>query len=616
MTKSSKKNKKSTQKHTAEPTASQTLAEQVADSLTGDEQIIAEVDIDNTIVSDVLIVRDAQASDASDDSDQKQSTDTNQASEQVAGATQPKQTVQADHYNPNDNSESETVGHDDATQPTPIKQQVLDAALDAKAHAESLKQDAEHATKQTLHALNDKKAQLQETLTEAGSQAKEQLEQISTQIKSLIDDAEADLTKKSTTLKQDVLVAKEALVTDAQSALLTGAAAVHDQLTDAKDKLEQGKDTVTAKVQAWDDQLHASQKISELTDNIKTAGDDIKQGMDRLQTDTKAALESAKSTGDTYQQAHANKGIAAKVATLGAYLSGLGKTSRPKHYTAVNIHQQDFDTDAFHAQGGQMLTQLFGAKAATAQSLAAKVVPQSRLDAMAEVAYETVAQWAQKWAMTDLQKHDRFDQLANLDAQSRHAWLEEVVNQNRALATLGGIAGLAGLKGVVFDTAWLLMISLRTVYQVAAVSGEPLTGKQGIKQAYGVLSGANLQRLQEKQVLLTALALGQGMLKRAQETGIESQLHEMGSRYKQSEIYTKQFAELNRLVDLDRFNPSWLNKLLPILSVGVGVYYNQDLIDEVIGTAIATFAPTQQLAQAGERTTEKLDDKTSDLSSN
>ena len=44
---------------------------------------------------------------------------------------------------------------------------------------------------------------------------------------------------------------------------------------------------------------------------------------------------------------------------------------------------------------------------------------------------------------------------------------------------MGGVTGLAGLPGMLADTIWLLLVSLRTVYQLATVYDKPLTGKQG-----------------------------------------------------------------------------------------------------------------------------------------
>ncbi|MFC0820172.1 EcsC family protein [Moraxella marmotae] len=333
---------------------------------------------------------------------------------------------------------------------------------------------------------------------------------------------------------------------------------------------------------------------SNLTDNTADA-----DGLDN-DADHKDASDNAKqlqdkpadSLLDNPSRDYHPKGLVAKLGKLGAYLAQSihAEPNRQKSYQAVNIEQDDFAPDAFHEQTASLAKQLLGSKVEMAQTLSAKVLPQSRFDAVGNAIYDQVANLSSKWAMNDLQKDARFGQLDTMSDDERAAFAKDIANQNRALATLGGIAGLAGLKGVLLDTAWLLMISLRTVYQLAAIYGKPLHGKAGSKKAYGVLSGAKLDKLQEKQVILTALALGSTLLANAHQTGVKTQLESLAQRYQESQLYAKQFADLDKFINLDKLNPKWLHKLLPLASVAVGAYYNHELIDEVIGTALASFA--------------------------
>src|SRR5699024_12121324 len=48
--------------------------------------------------------------------------------------------------------------------------------------------------------------------------------------------------------------------------------------------------------------------------------------------------------------------------------------------------------------------------------------------------------------------------------------------------------------------------------------------------------------------------------------------------------------------NLDNINLSWVRRFLPATAVIVGMRYNSQLIDEVIGVAQATFAPEAKLA--------------------
>ena len=47
---------------------------------------------------------------------------------------------------------------------------------------------------------------------------------------------------------------------------------------------------------------------------------------------------------------------------------------------------------------------------------------------------------------------------------------------------------------------------------------------------------------------------------------------------------------------MDKINLTWIRKFLPVTAVIVGMRYNSQLIDEVIGVAQATFAPEAKLA--------------------
>ncbi len=163
---------------------------------------------------------------------------------------------------------------------------------------------------------------------------------------------------------------------------------------------------------------------------------------------------------------------------------------------------------------------------------------------------------------------------------------------------MGGLTGLAGLPGMLADTLWLLLVSLRTVYQLAAVYNKPLTGKQGVKMAYELLSNADLSKMQEKQALLAGIGIGKGLLDNAQSNGLHSELKNLGLKNKNVNFYAEQVDSIASQVgiDLDQINLSWVRRFLPGTAVVVGMRYNSQLIDEVIGVAQATFAPEAKLA--------------------
>lgn len=702
MPKSNKKNAKTNAAQQAHDEQIQALAEQVAEH--DDVEIVAEVDIDNKAVSDVVIIRDSNTSDDADQADKKdadkadekqkdtdadksaddktsnddkakngddkaagkvdqaiddikQAGDTasekvQQAAQDITQSAQDKtqELKQAVSEKADEAIEQAQALKDQAIEQVEdaqklagdkvdeIKEQAADAIDTAKQQAseqvDALKQQAETLKQEAAQKVDELKAQAEDKLHQAGEQAnsvvdaaKQKIDEAKHAAETLkqtaydkIDDLKQAASEKGEVIKSQVTQKVDALksggeslkhsteqkadqaITDAQSAALTGSAAAYDKIEAAKDTakdklgqfIEQSKQVLDEKVQQLGEKYGATDTVNEIGDQVGLATQVIKDEAQSLQLTAQESLQAAKEAGAAYEATHDEKGLGATLGKLGAYLSGMygASQSRDKRYQAVDIEKDDFEQDAFHAQSSYFAGQMFGAKAMAAQNLVGKVVPQSKFDAIGDAIYNKVAEWSSSWAINDLKKDLRYDLLQTMNGAERDAFAEDIANQNRALATLGGVAGLAGLKGVVADMAWLLMVSLRTVYQVAAIYDKPLTGKEGVKKAYGVLSGANLEKLQEKQVILTALALGSTMLANAQSTGVKAQLDSLSARYRESQPYAKQFVDLDKFIDLDKLNPKWLHKLLPISAVAVGAHYNNELIDEVIGTAMATFSDT------------------------
>lgn len=683
MTKSTQKTTKQTQ-HSHDDQVKE-LAQEVAEY--DDVEIVAEVDIDNQAVSDVLIIRDTDTkADQADHTDDASKADDETV---VDGVKQKAQEAKEDFENKAQDlqdkateklevakeatqdkvektqslvedikDKAQSLQEDAADTVEALKQAASDKVETTKAEAQSLKDDATQTFESAKQAVEGKveaikeqvldqvdslkddtdqdntdqdqeKQTLKDKAVQAASAAKRKVEDVVDDVKhttesfkntasekideikqAAVDKTEevksqlsqkADALKSSgEELKQTAQTAANDAITEAQAAVVSGSVAAADSAQStaqsAKDKLnqlfEQGKSALDEKVQELGEKFGATEKINAVSENVDLATQVIKEEAQALQTNAQESLQAAKAAGEEYDATHEDKGLTTKLGKVGAYLSGMYGISqnKNKHYQGVDLHRESFDKDAFHAQSSFFAGQIFGAKAVAAKNVAAKVVPQSKFEAIGESLYNKVAEWSNAWAIKDLKNDPRFDLINTMNTQERHAFAEDVANQNRALATLGGVAGLAGLKGVLADAAWLLMVSLRTVYQVAAIYDQPLTGKEGTKKAYGVLSGANLEKLQEKQVILTALALGSSMLANAQQTGIKAQLDSLSARYRESQPYAKQFLDLDKFVNLDNLNPNWLHKILPISAVAVGAHYNNELIDEVIGTAMATFS--------------------------
>lgn len=276
------------------------------------------------------------------------------------------------------------------------------------------------------------------------------------------------------------------------------------------------------------------------------------------------------------------------------------KTDKPTQFTAVDLNNAESQQDLFREQTLKTTEQLIGPRFATYGKFAKKVVPDKLMQSALDGAFGQVAKLADSWSQLDLPNEHRFSDVASLDEEERNALVKAIANQNRALATLGGVSGLAGLPGMFADTLWLLLVSLRTVYQLAAVYDKPLTGKQGVKMAYELLAAADLSKMQEKQALLAGISVGKGLLDNAQSQGLHNELQNLGLKNQSVNYYAEQIDNIASQVgiDLDSINLSWIRKLLPVTAVIVGMRYNSHLIEEVIGTAKATFGPEPKLAQA------------------
>ncbi|HAV47684.1 MAG TPA: hypothetical protein DCX43_06110 [Psychrobacter sp.] len=284
---------------------------------------------------------------------------------------------------------------------------------------------------------------------------------------------------------------------------------------------------------------------------------------------------------------------------MGAMIDSVNaKSGKPRQFKAVNLGDEDYQQDLFREQTLKATQQLLGTRFATYGKYAKKIVPNSLFDSTVDGAFAQIAKLASNWSQIDLPNQHRFANIANLDDEERYALATDIANQNRALATLGGLTGLAGLPGLLADTLWLLLVSLRTVYQLGAIYNKPLTGKQGVKMAYELLASADLSKMQEKQALLAGIGIGKGLLDNAQSNGLHNELKNLGLKNKNVNFYAEQVDNIVSQVgiNLDNINLSWVRRFLPATAVIVGMRYNSQLIDEVIGVAQATFAPEAKLA--------------------
>lgn len=303
---------------------------------------------------------------------------------------------------------------------------------------------------------------------------------------------------------------------------------------------------------------------------------------------------------------------------FGSLLDSLNaKSGKASQFKAVDLSEYKNSTanNLLSQQTIKTSEQLLGSRFTTYSKYAKKVVPDSLFQKASDSAFSQVAKLAANWSEVDLPGQQRFQGTQALTDQERNALARDIANQNRALATIGGVTGLAGLPGMLADTLWLLLVSLRTVYQLAIVYDKPLTGKQGIKMAYAVIGSADLSKMQEKQTILATLGVAKGLVNSADNSGLRSELTKgLGIANPNVQFYAQQVDKLAEQFnfDLDGINLGWMSKFIPLVSVATTVHYNSHLIDQVIGVAKATFGPEPIMAKQAltdQANSEKSDDK-------
>lgn len=296
----------------------------------------------------------------------------------------------------------------------------------------------------------------------------------------------------------------------------------------------------------------------------------------------------------------------AKFWQVGQYLSKRYQKTKP--YQAVDLLQADFALDAFRKQNQQLAKQLFGNKGAVAQSLADKLLSDDKKNALSTALYDKLAQAASLWAKYSLAKQPEFAQIATLELDKQHALANKMAMHNRMLVSCGALTAFWGLKGVVADTAWLLLISLKSIYEMALIYNKPLVGKDGIRLAYGILAHCDLKKLQEKQVVMTASAMANTLFGRTFSPSFESQLQsqlqdelqKLISHQPTGEsllVFEDWLAQLDLTQLKHKVGRHWLGYLLPVGAGVITVHYNNVLLEQVLGVARATFEDKTLLLQ-------------------
>lgn len=567
------------------------------------EVIAGDVDIANTNVSDVAVVKvgsdepkDATHETGDDNHDNQNPSDDNQSlSDENQSNDKDDKGSEDKHVHANDDNNTPKSAQEIAKETAQHKLAELAKQLD---DLDNLG-DKEQVKQQAQQALHTAQETISDTLNHTAQTAKEHLQELTDdadETARLVNDKLSDAKQGLQQTLSDVQDKAGQVVQETQKNAQTLAERAKETLDDAKEQAKQTLDNISEQTTKQTDELLdkaenlLGKEQQQQPDNDPTANES---------SDEHEQAHEQKTNDKSVEKSHTLKGLGGLLATAGAYL---GRGHQDKSYQSVDLDADATTKHPFYVQGstlgGSFVKSILGKKVTAVHGLANRFVSDEKLNAISESVYEKIAELAHAWAVKSLP-----DDPKTLTPTQKDELAQSLADQNRALATAGGVTGFFGLKGVVMDTAWLLLVALRTVYQLSVVYDVPLTGKEGVKMAYGVLLGANLTKMQEKQVILTALALAKKTLVYAGENGLKEELVKLSSSNTSIKDFDEllKFAHLDKLVekygiDINELNTHWLHRLVTVSAVGVAAHYNHGLIDEVIGTAMATFKANETLS--------------------
>lgn len=291
---------------------------------------------------------------------------------------------------------------------------------------------------------------------------------------------------------------------------------------------------------------------------------------------------------------------------FGAYLKAFhGKDGRVEPSCSVDLQAKMGENQAgeayFRSQTVSLSSRLLSRHFITRYTLryASKMLPDEAVNQALDRGLLALGLLAMRWSRVSWLDNSAFSQ--SLSDQERQARAVEIANESRALAVLGGANNVLGLTGLLADSLWLLLVSLRCVFQLADLYQQPLTGVQGVKVAYEVLANAQLDALQDKQNLLLTLALCRQVIKNSEQDGEHlAEFAQLLHHHLPMQALIEELNSLAKQFDLSWMGlakkmPSWTSKLVALGSVGTAAHYNYDFIESVIGVTQASFAPKPKL---------------------
>ncbi len=256
------------------------------------------------------------------------------------------------------------------------------------------------------------------------------------------------------------------------------------------------------------------------------------------------------------------------------------KGEPPVELDAKNVFKQHLPT---------LTEQLVGSRLNALGKYIAPIIPIQMVETFSEYVFERAAELANSISSSArIAKRAGVDSIFELrtgDVARCEELVIGVMEENRILAlTEGGLTGATGVLGAVIDLPLALILSLRTVYQVAHCYGFDLEGEEGRALAFEALSNSDLEILADKQGVLIALAGMRTILESGDLSGVERII----GASKEVTIASGVISEFSRNLNL-RKPAQWLSRTVPFMTGAAGATYNARLVASVVASAQETF---------------------------
>jgi hypothetical protein len=271
----------------------------------------------------------------------------------------------------------------------------------------------------------------------------------------------------------------------------------------------------------------------------------------------------------------------------------LAKLADPKPTAPTPDFNQDHYPDPralFRNQLPALSRQLFGPRLGSASQLVSKFIPLDAVEQWSDQLFDHAARFAAHISPLDevlaLANVNDAAALQQLTPSQQADLVEKIMNRNRMLvAAEGALTGWTGLLGAVVDLPAVLIVGLRSIYQIAHCYGVSLASVSGQQTVYRVLSSADLSLITEKQALMLSLTTLQQLIGQGDVAALQGLV---GSATNGA-YFQKLTQDLSQALNIN-IRPQLLSHAVPLAASATSAVYNVRLITTIGHMAQLAFA--------------------------